>query len=727
MSDRRFSDVACRVVVAAVLSIMLIAVPARAQRVRTDSRVDNADRANRSDSNRLITGEPGNVRRAIDGTVAGTVSFFQLKPIAAQGNVTYGPGVHFVDRSIDPFDLTFNLDGGTNERLFYELQAGGWGGHMSTARATIDWVPGYASGSGAALERPVVPCDPNNGVEDNATCVAALGAGSQCNGFNPNSCRDAFVDATDPLLTNPGIVDANQAFMVFGANTIGGPGGLDVGQVGYNGTVAVDVPADAAGTYTIGFKAGSSTFMRVDGVDIVIDELRPVIINIASGRCCVEATGACLANATQISCDAAGGTFFLGGECTVGACCTMGFGGPDCNANGVPDVCEIVDADCNGNNTLDECDITSGTSADCNSNGLPDECDTAGGTSADCNADMIPDECQPNDDCNFNNTRDICDIGAGTSGDCNADLVPDECQSNADCNANGVQDICDIGSGASTDCNANLIPDDCDIADGTSVDANGDLVPDECCQPRMPMFVQAAKSRYLSLASMGTPGVRSAIRVTCGANPWFPAIEGRTLWVGPPQEFPEEDNSDPTLTFTGAALSCQPYYHDWSGIGMLHIFGPEITPNSAFTVQFINEGCPDSSEFNFSPPLPAPTGQFGDTLAPFFPQSLPQPDFTDINASVIKFLGNHGAPIKAIVQLVPNVVGPDGSVSFRDINADVQSFLGGSYLDIVTDAQVCDCPSSVTCGATACAIDADCPGGFCVMGFCADACKRCSP
>lgn len=93
---------------------------------------------------------------------------------------------------------------------------------------------------------------------------------------------------------------------------------------------------------------------------------------------------------------------------------------PDCNANGVPDVCE---PDCNSNKVADSCDITAGTSTDCDANG-------------------VPDECQP--DCNGNNVADSCDIAAGSSTDCDADGVPDECQ--PDCNGNGIADACDVAS-----------------------------------------------------------------------------------------------------------------------------------------------------------------------------------------------------------------------------------------------------------------------------------------
>ncbi len=79
------------------------------------------------------------------------------------------------------------------------------------------------------------------------------------------------------------------------------------------------------------------------------------------------------------------------------------------------------------------------TPADCNANGVPDTCDISGGGSGDCDIDGIPDECQS---------------------DCDGDGLPDACE--ADCNANGVPDDCDLAGGTSEDCNANGIPDECD-------------------------------------------------------------------------------------------------------------------------------------------------------------------------------------------------------------------------------------------------------------------------
>ncbi len=169
---------------------------------------------------------------------------------------------------------------------------------------------------------------------------------------------------------------------------------------------------------------------------------------------------------------------------------------PDCNANGVPDECDIAEgtsADCNANGRPDECDVSNGYSADCNANGIPDECDIAAGTSTDYDLNGVPDECE---DCNGNGIPDSCDLdcsvgncaghplGCGGSVDCQPNGVPDECDfaagTSADCNGNGIPDECDIAGGVSQDCNGNAVPDECDIAAGTSSDYDLDGIPDEC-------------------------------------------------------------------------------------------------------------------------------------------------------------------------------------------------------------------------------------------------------
>ncbi len=115
----------------------------------------------------------------------------------------------------------------------------------------------------------------------------------------------------------------------------------------------------------------------------------------------------------------------------------------DCNANGIPDVCDTT---CAAINPL---------------TGFSCQAITACGQRDDCNLNRIPDECEP--DCNTNGVPDDCDTSFGASVDCNTNSVPDECE--PDCNANGVADACDLADGLDTDCNTNGIPDACEAYD----------------------------------------------------------------------------------------------------------------------------------------------------------------------------------------------------------------------------------------------------------------------
>ncbi len=157
--------------------------------------------------------------------------------------------------------------------------------------------------------------------------------------------------------------------------------------------------------------------------------------------------------------------------------CDVARGAPDCNRNGIPDICEPGgDADCNDNDTADLCDIFIGRSRDCNENAVPDECDVASGSSEDCTGNGVPDECEP--DCNQNSIADSCDIASGFSTDCSHNGRPDECE--PDCNGNGVADVCDIRNGDSGDCNINRIPDECEPGGRPEDDCNGNNQPDLC-------------------------------------------------------------------------------------------------------------------------------------------------------------------------------------------------------------------------------------------------------
>jgi len=578
---------------------------------------------------------------------------------------------------------------------------------------------GFTSGLTGQVERPTVPCFSDN------DCVIVLGAPAKCSGISTlGVCLAALADSSHPnkiAASVPHFVDPSTDDVRFGGTSllVGNTG--DPGVPQYAGTLLLHVSADATGSFVIDFHRDFRSTFLLDGTPPVPDTVpighfEPAVVTVPQGCC----TGAICSAAGLQDCLDAGGT-------PVAVC------GGDCNDNGVDDACEIAAgaADCNLNGTPDECE------ADCNDNGQADECDVLSFESGDCNDNGVPDECEPQDDCNGNGRQDLCDIASGVSGDCNFDLVPDDCQPNTDCNTNGIRDICEIGAGTEQDCNGNFLPDSCDIAGGAP-DDNADGVPDECCQSPTPLFVGPLKSRYLSLESIGTPGVRSAIRVSFVDNDAYPEINGTSLWVGPPHDYPEEDSSTPGSTFVGANLSCRPHYQDWSTIDLLHVLGGEMVPGSAYEVQLINEGCPDSFESNFSASQAGETGRWGDMVPPFdSPGNPPQPDSSDISACVKKVQAAPDAPIKALAQLQPAVVRPERPISFNDIAAAVAAFTGQPYgQSYIGETPPCTCPSSVICDAASCASDYDCSVGgggdrtqygICFNGFCTDFCGRCAP
>jgi formylglycine-generating enzyme required for sulfatase activity len=103
------------------------------------------------------------------------------------------------------------------------------------------------------------------------------------------------------------------------------------------------------------------------------------------------------------------------------------------------------------------------TESDCNANGIPDSCEIASGSVGDCDNDGIPNSCEiaaGEPDCNNNGIPDACDIASGLSRDADQDGSPDECE--FDCNHNGLPDDYDIATSASADCNLNGIPDECE-------------------------------------------------------------------------------------------------------------------------------------------------------------------------------------------------------------------------------------------------------------------------
>ncbi len=170
---------------------------------------------------------------------------------------------------------------------------------------------------------------------------------------------------------------------------------------------------------------------------------------------------------------------------------------------------------------------------------------------------------------------------------------------------------------------------------------------------------------------------------------------------------------------------------DWGSIDVLHVYGGEVVPGSSYQVHAIHTTCAVwiGSGWDFGIALNSVTGHWGDVRSLFQGDdpSAPQPDFKDVSAVVKKFTADPTAPIKAFAQLQPNTALPTRPVDFKDIAADVSAFTGTAYADLNGISGPCACPSAVTCRATACANDTQCSSGYCIDGFCTDACGRCSP
>ena len=297
---------------------------------------------------------------------------------------------------------------------------------------------------------------------------------------------DAQVLASVPSATvnNPGGV-----FRVDIPDTYVGPAGTGffVGTIlAYPNEDAFPCPLDATAPTTLGVSWIIGRDGPIDPNDLSNGAIEFNLLEIAIGQpmnVVVRAvakvpSGDCNLNGIPDDCDIAEGTSTdLNGNGVPDEC-------EDCNANGVPDSWDVDPNDPDGNGQV---------SPDCQADDIPDECQLVGN---DCNNDGVPDECQLGaNDCNGNGVPDECDIAAGTSTDLNGNGIPDDCE---DCNENGVPDAWDVdpndpdGNGeVSEDCQPDGIPDECQwgtptyetyaVDDGTAEAQAGSGFPADIC------------------------------------------------------------------------------------------------------------------------------------------------------------------------------------------------------------------------------------------------------
>ncbi len=307
-------------------------------------------------------------------------------------------------------------------------------------------------------------------------------------------------------------------------------------------------------------------------------------------------------------------------------------------------------------------------------------------------------------DCNENGVYDACDISSGASLDCNGNDYPDECDPDND--ADGIAETCDPCPGdAINDPDGDQVcgcQDNCPYAyNPGQEDSDGDGFGDSCIPPNALDADSSGinKARFLSFvvpASSTAAANETALRVnlvslhhvnppyTAGSSIPFSSFEGQVRWAGPPTEYVESVSSG--TPFYATPLQCDPYYQDWSTVGLLHVFGSAIVPSSMYEVENVAASCQGSEEncTAVSAHLSISTTRWGDVVEPFNPPSTTsQPDFGDIGALVNKFKSAPGAPIKARALLAgTNANGdidPTPDLGFTHISACVDAFKGFPY------------------------------------------------
>jgi hypothetical protein len=199
--------------------------------------------------------------------------------------------------------------------------------------------------------------------------------------------------------------------------------------------------------------------------------------------------------------------------------------------------------------------------------------------------------------------------------------------------------------------------------------------------PELEPVAAVNKNRYLSLMP-GNPGVQTALRVTFVDLPApYDVLNGQMRWVGPPTEISESagnTGSTPAPTFEGSTLDDDPYYVDWSNVGIVQVYDDAIVPGGMYEAQAVSEACEAGAEEYYSDALEAVTAEWGDVVGncsetPCTP-SDGDCDFDDIASIVDKFKNEPGAPAKARADLVPAT--PDRIIDFSDISSVVDAFKG---------------------------------------------------
>jgi hypothetical protein len=217
----------------------------------------------------------------------------------------------------------------------------------------------------------------------------------------------------------------------------------------------------------------------------------------------------------------------------------------------------------------------------------------------------------------------------------------------------------------------------------------------EACPPPAAVLGEpggSPRNRYLSIVP-GNPGAPIALRVVpeelqnpqpqnlSGSEPFnFDPLVGTRMWVGPPFLFPIRQA--PPAVAWAARLQCEPYYQDWSALGVVHVFGREVMPSSTYSISGIAEGCDIQNPESYSTPLIATTARWGDIVPPYQDPGASnptQPNVLDIAAVADAIKQVTSEPPKTWGQLRPSMVDPLSMINALDIAAAADAVKGRRY------------------------------------------------
>lgn len=483
------------VVGALALAVSVQGSPRAGERGKTDGK---------SGSTRLVTGPSATINDAIAG---GPTAILAITPVApkTQPASNYPPGSSIVGQT-----LTL---GSVPSRMWFEISATAWapdtlktvqvrvaandddmdgGGYLG---AGADCAGNPATGAGDLF--PAMQACPSPNAAGHAVCratvsgiAAACGIGepSRCqtwNGVSPgayfpagNWCEPGFQDKCEPEYLGTGVagtfaVDISSLNYRFG-------GTLEPNEIAtdfnpsYFGTLVLDAPANAKGTYTIDQDETQSYIQDPTASNLPIAEYRAAIVKVGCGSCCFGVGGpapGCADSLSAAECAALAqpAIFTPDGTCqnppSDDGCCAC-ISNADCNDSDActQDICN----NCVCSNPavaswdqVNECCNAADGSQD--ALGCSDQCEEASCTLPGNRGDA---QCTPRtgeacDDDNPCTYADTCAGGAGSCAGSDANAVA--CVDSADCAAaTNVGYPCIDGF-----CNCTLTPDlDIEIIDG---------------------------------------------------------------------------------------------------------------------------------------------------------------------------------------------------------------------------------------------------------------------